>query len=48
MRGKQQARGANYGCGSGMVVRANAAQAVIGRTMEATTDVYKRGLSELR
>jgi hypothetical protein len=47
MKGQQQGRSANSGRGRGMGVRANAAQANFGRTVEATTEVDKGGLSGL-
>jgi hypothetical protein len=47
MKGQQQGRSTNSGRGRGMCVRANAAQAIIGRTVEATTEVDKGGLAGL-
>jgi hypothetical protein len=47
MKGQQQGRSTNSGRGRGMGVRANAAQAIIGRTVEAVTGVDKGGLAGL-
>jgi hypothetical protein len=47
MKGQQQGRSTNSGRGRGMGVRANAAQAIIGRTVEAATEVDKGGLAGL-
>ncbi|CAJ2634039.1 unnamed protein product [Trifolium pratense] len=47
MKGQQQGRSASSGRGKGMGVRANAAQAITGKTVEATTEVDKGGLAGL-
>lgn len=47
MKGQQQERSANSGRGRGMGVRANAAQATIGRTVEAAAGVDNGGLAGL-